>query len=55
MVGRGLLRLRCLFHRAADVMRLVGDDAQADLAIHSDSCLVTATAEAVSPFGDADE
>src|SRR6266852_5694003 len=52
--GQGSLRLRRLFHSAADVDEVVGDDAEADPAIHSDSSLVTATAETVSPFDNAD-
>src|SRR5215470_1216125 len=54
MVDRGLLRLRRLFHSATDVDEIVGDDAEADPAIHSNRSLVAATAKAVSPFDDAD-
>src|SRR5215470_1510140 len=54
MVDRGLLRLRRLFHSATDVDEIVGDDAEADPAIHSNRSLVAAAAKAVSPFDDAD-
>src|SRR5215469_16421375 len=54
MVARGLLRLGRLFQSAADVDEVVGDDAEADPAFHSSRSLVAATAEAVSPFDDAD-
>src|SRR5262249_52442993 len=49
-----LLRRRVLFHDAADVDEVVGDDAEAAPALHSSRALVAATAEAVSPFDDAD-
>ena len=41
-------------HGATDVDEVVGDDAEADPAVHSDIALVTAAAEAMSPFCDAD-
>jgi hypothetical protein len=53
-VAKSLLRLRCLTHSEADVDEVVGDDAKADPALHSSRSLVAATAEAVSPFDDAD-
>jgi len=43
MVDRGLLRLRRLFHSATDVDEVVGDDTEADPAIHSDRSLVAAS------------
>jgi hypothetical protein len=42
------------FHGAPDVDEVVGDDAEADPAVHSDIALVAAAAQAMSPFGDAD-
>jgi hypothetical protein len=54
MGGQGLLRLRRLFQNAADVDEVVGDDAEANPAIHSGRSLVAATAKALSPFDDAD-
>src|SRR5262245_51374382 len=53
-VGEELLGLCCPFDDTADIDEVVGDDAEADPAIHSDSSLVAATAEAVSSFDDAD-
>jgi hypothetical protein len=47
-----LSRLRLLYN-AVDVDEIVGDDAEADPALHSGRSLVAATAEAVSPFDDA--
>ena len=41
-------------HGATDVDEVVGDDAEADPAVHSDIALVAAAAEAMSPFCDAD-
>ena len=41
-------------HGATDVDEVVGDDAEADPAIHPEGSLVPATAESVSPFDDAD-
>jgi hypothetical protein len=49
-----LLRLCRLFHSSADVNEVVGDDAEADPAIHPDGSLVPETAESVSPFDEAD-
>jgi hypothetical protein len=46
--GRDGLRDRVLFHGATDVDDVVGDDAEADPAVHSDVALVTAAVEAVS-------
>jgi hypothetical protein len=49
-----LLGLCRPFHNAADVDEVIGDYAEANPALHSDRLFVTATAEAVSPFDDAD-
>src|SRR5580704_7001477 len=46
--------MRLLFHGATDVDDVVGDDAEAHPAVHSDVALVSAAVEAVSPFDDAD-
>src|SRR5215471_2458851 len=54
MAARSLLRPRRLFHSATDVDDGIADDAEANPALHSGKSLVAATAEAVSPFGDAD-
>jgi len=43
-----------LFHSAADVDEIVGDDAEPDPAVHPDEALVAAAGEAVPPFDHAD-
>jgi hypothetical protein len=43
-----------LFDRATDVDDIVGDDPEADPAVHSEVALVAAAVEAMSPFDDAD-
>src|SRR5437867_3451820 len=45
---------RLLFHRAANVDDVVGDDAEANPAVHSVEALVVATIETVSPLDHAD-
>jgi hypothetical protein len=50
----GGLRSGSFFHSAADVDDVVGDDSEANPALHSDVAPVAAAAEAVSPFDDAD-
>ena len=42
------------FHGATNVDEVVGVDAKADPAVHSDEALVAATIEAMSALGDAD-
>ncbi len=51
--GRAGLLSRLLFHGATDVDEVVGDDAEADPAVHADIALVAAAREAVSPFDNA--
>jgi hypothetical protein len=41
-------------HGATDVDDVVGDDAEADPAVHSNGASVSAAIEAMSPFDDAD-
>jgi hypothetical protein len=50
----GGLRGGSFFHGPADVDDVVGDDPEANPALHSDVALVATAAEAVSPFDDAD-
>ena len=45
---------RLLFHRAANVDDVVGDDAEANPAVHSVEAFVVATIETVSPLDHAD-
>jgi hypothetical protein len=45
---------RLLLHVTTDVDDVVGDDAEADPAVHSNVALVAAAGEAVSPFDYAD-
>ena len=54
MVSRDGLRSRLFFHGVPDVDQVIGDDAEANPAVHADIALVAAAVKAVSPFCDAD-